>query len=186
MNIQKDKEFWYKRLQGQNDIMQTARIKNLLGSLFKDSFYDHTLDYGCGTGRFSGILSEFSGHVTAVDIVDFAVEDAKKLSPNIGGIYLNDYDELPELEIDLLWVCLTFQHIVQKDIFELITTKLTKSLKHGARVVIIDNALDRAEHVKPRSPEEFKKALGLSTMESRKVTINTRSNDHWLISGIHS
>jgi len=192
----KTRQFWEAKMarqgpsyvgrRGEDHNRQGQRIEQLywdrvgMGAYFPDA-----LDFGCGYGRFLSILSASCGHVWAVDMLESMLEHVRGAFPNVTAITaawppkLLNHDN----SMDLLWGCLVFQHITDDALFEATTKELSRLLKPGARIIIIDNAVDQAPHVKPRGPEAIMKALNAKVDHAEKVTINKRPEDHWLIDG---
>jgi hypothetical protein len=73
---------------------------------------------------------------------------------------------------------------MEDDVFSDTVNEVLRVTSPGSRIMIIDNAVDRAAHVRSRTAEELRSAFKLSTMSVvRRVTVNKRENDHWLIDG---
>ena len=173
---------------GENHEMQQQRIEDLLRTrLDANQYFNCALDYGCGWGRFSEFFSDFCGHIWAADILNELVERAAARAPNITP-FLVSYPlsfplRLPKFE--LLWASLVFQHITDDVMLDATLAEIGRVLKPGARVLILDNARDRAHHVNSREPGRFARALNLKPgWTSELVTINKRPRDHWLLDGV--
>jgi ubiquinone/menaquinone biosynthesis C-methylase UbiE len=168
--------------------LQQKRIESILMTrLRSQDYFEKALDFGCGWGRFIPFFSQFCGHIWAVDLVKEMVDKAAQKAPNVTAIQSKHPFKLPgkESRFDLLWSCFVFQHITDDEVFDVTTKELRRVLKSGARVIIIDNAVDHASHVKPRSVERLAEALELKpTYYASKVTVNQRADDHWLIDGV--
>ena len=168
-------------------IRQREFIECLLRERLKPTdYFQDMLDFGCGIGRFVPFWQNYSGHIWAVDILE---NDLKEITSNginitpVNGTYPPVYsDRIPP--VDLFWSCLVLQHIVDDFLFSLTIAELSKVIKPGARVIILDNAVDVARHVRPRGPDGLAGALGLrKDLRADKVTINKTPKDHWLIDG---
>jgi ubiquinone/menaquinone biosynthesis C-methylase UbiE len=171
---------------GEDHNYQTQLIERLYWSrVGSDAYFSDALDFGCGYGRFTSMLSSSCGHVWAVDMLEDMLAQVRGVVPNVTPIKCSWPPKLlnQDKSMDLLWVCLVFQHIVDDDLFLGTVKELSRLLKSGARVIIIDNAVDHASHVKPRGPDVLMEALGAKVTYADKVTINKRANDHWLIDG---
>lgn len=167
-----------------------SRQGNLIEKLYwdrvgRDAHFENALDFGCGYGRFTPMLCNSCGHVWAVDILEESLEHVRGSAPNVTPVLAEFPLKLlnEDNSIDLLWACLILQHIVKDDLFDATMKELSRLLKPGARVIIIDNAVDQAPHVKPRGPDVLMGALGAKADFAQKVTINKRASDHWLIDG---
>jgi SAM-dependent methyltransferase len=191
-------DFWINKIEQQGDgyvgrlgesqDIQKQRIQDIVKMRIDPSlFYDTALDFGSGWGRFDKFLSDFCGHVWAVDILDTLVRRAAQQAPCITPYCLGFPIHIPleRPKFDLFWGCLVFQHIVNDKLLEDVLAEIRRVLKSGCRVMIVDNAKDRAIHVKPRDPKYFADGLQLKHgWRSDLVTINNRPQDHWFIDGV--
>jgi SAM-dependent methyltransferase len=172
---------------GEKHDIQTQRIEDILRMrLDPTTFFDEAIDFGCGWGRFIPFLSNYCGHIWAVDLLEDQALRAASSSAAVSSFTFRYPGQLPVSgpDIDFLWVCLVFQHIIDDEMLASICQELRRVLKGGARVMILDNAVDRASHVKPREPSIFADLLGLRKgWRADLVTINKRANDHRLIDG---
>lgn len=173
----------------ENHHEQTQKIIVELDQVIpKGSFYPLALDFGSGWGRMLPYLSEIAGHVYAVDLVASALTTAAEKIPNVTTYTIDTSYDLPVKNdtFDLLFSSLVLQHIVDEHLFQAATRELKRVLKPGATVILLDNAIDQAYHVKSRSAEALSSALDLQPgWTAKKVTINKRPEDHWLIKGVH-
>ena len=178
--------FWRGRYQVRNrrdNSDQTRRVQSLLLSkLTPADYYEDGMDFGCGEGRFVSTLTNHVGHLWGVDILPELGEQLAGVSPFF-SYQLASFLELPKCpKLDFLWASFVFQHLVDQEAFELAARGLRDLLKPGARVLILDNAVDKAYHVRSRKPEEFVAALGLRPgWKAELVTVNQRAEDHWLL-----
>jgi SAM-dependent methyltransferase len=164
--------------------VQTTRIASLLrSSILPDTFYENALDLGCGRGRFIPILSSFCGHVWGVDIVPELLCDIEYRAPSATAFCVGSDYRLPAGPHDFLWSAFCFQHIVNDAMFAAVTDEIKRVMKKDARVILVENAKDRAAHVRPRKPNEYAAALGMKEYTAKLVTVNDRPNDHWWIDG---
>jgi SAM-dependent methyltransferase len=172
----------------QNYRLQQQAIESLLRVRLKpDDYFTNGMDFGCGYGRFIPLLSLFCGHVWAVDLLPDMLERASKQASNVTPIRSAWPFRFPARgpSMDFVWACLVFQHIVDEDLFQKTAEELRRVIKPGARVLILDNAMDKAPHVKPRGEGALAAALGLQAgYWSERVTINQRPKDHILLDGI--
>lgn len=172
---------------GEPTHVQTLKIESILKAKMPPTeYYPEGVDFGCGPGRFIPFLSNHCGHLWAVDLTLEALKDAKRRANNVSTIEATCPLKLPwkDRRIGFLWAGLVFQHIVDDDIFKLSVTELSRVLVPGARVLILDNGIDIANHVKPRGPDILAGVFNFRPgWTATKVTINNRPNDHWLIDG---
>jgi len=164
---------------------QTLRIESLINKrIGTNDWFEDTLDFGCGQGRFIPLLSKVSGHVWAVDILPELNSTVRACSINVSSITLEWPLRLPRA-VDFMLAVFVFQHITDDGYMRIVADEIKRVLKPGARVLVLDNAQDKAAHVRPRTPPGFAALLGLRPGYSAElVTVNKRPNDHWLIDGI--
>ena len=165
--------------------LQARKIESLiLRALEPVDYFKDGMDFGCGYGRMIPTLSQYCGHIWAVDLLDSMLEKAQSAAPNVTIVPSVWPVTLAIPMVDLLWAGLVLQHIVNESLFQATTVEISRVLRSGARVLVLDNAVDKAPHVKPRGPDVLAKALGLrSGWRADKVTINQRPNDHWFLDG---
>lgn len=167
--------------------LQTLRIEGLFRRKFRQGeFYEYGMDLGCGSGRLTPMLSNVCGHLWAVDIVDEVIDQAKAKTPSATGWLVKWPIKFPARSacVDLMVACLCFQHITDSEIFEKVIAEIRRVLRPNARVLILDNAIDKAYHVRSRTPKEFSEPLRLLPgLITEQVTINNRPSDHWFIDG---
>ncbi len=169
---------------GQDHTLQQRKIESLLLRALKPTDqFEHGLDYGCGCGRMLPVLSDFCAHIWAADILESSLEQAKAAAPNVTPIQLGYPVKLFIPPIDFLWCGLVLQHITDDELFEQVLDEIARVLRPGARVLLLDNAVDKASHVKPRGPDSIVSRLKLTNYSASLVTIDNRPNDHWLIDG---
>lgn len=146
-------------------------------------YYASCLDLGCGSGRFIPILSSFCGHVWAVDIVEELMTAVEYRSPAATAWYIDQEYRLPDGPHDFLWSAFCFQHMTKDHVFDEVCHEIRRVMKKGARIFLLENAKDRASHVRPRTPDEYAKGLNLAQHTAKLVTVNKKLNDHWWIEG---
>jgi len=173
---------------GEDHLLQKKAIESLLMTRLKTTdFFTDGLDFGCGYGRFVPFLSNFCGHLWAVDIVPDIVERVRGVAPTVSALKVSHPIILPFKggRIDFVWACLVFQHLVAPEFFSAACQEIRRVTKPGARMIVIDNAVDKAPHVSPRGPEVLTRELGFRPgWYADKITINKRPQDHWLIDGV--
>jgi SAM-dependent methyltransferase len=165
--------------------LQARKIESLLlKALSPDDFYKDGIDFGCGYGRFIPTLSHYCGHIWAIDLLDSMLAQAASAAPNVTVVPSTWPISFAIPPVDFLWAGLVIQHIVDEPIYQATIAELKRLLKPGARVILLDNAVDLAPHVKPRGPEMLARHLELRPgWKADRVTINQRPNDHWFIDG---
>ena len=188
------KEFWQARTRagdayvgrvGEDHRRQQQRMEQLLTQHFTPfDFYLDALDFGCGWGRMVPYFAQYCGHIWAVDIVPEMAQRAAQKATTVTPLALGPNGQINSPQVDLLWAGLVLQHIVNPDVLQATLHELRRVLKRGARVLILDNAVDHAPHVQSRNPDELASALLLQSWKVERVTINQREQDHWLLDGI--
>lgn len=166
--------------------MQTRKIESLLlRAISPESYFQDGIDFGCGYGRFIPTLSHWCGHIWGIDLLDNMLDRAQSAAPNVTIVPSTWPASFAVPPADFLWAGLVIQHIVDDKIYQATMAELRRVLKPGARVILLDNAVDVAPHVKPRGPEMLARDLGLRPgWKADKVTINKRPNDHWFVDGL--
>lgn len=191
MLFEQAKAFWAARFNNTQDLAgQQLRVESALRHRLKANVYhEHGMDFGCGDGRFVPLLSQHCGHVWAVDILPQAIDAAEKRSEFTTGVLAKWPFKMiwRKPRLDLLWVSFVFQHITGDAMLESVCAELVRVSKPGCRVLIVDNAVDKAWHVKSRPAEKLARLLNLnSSFTAERITVNDRPADHWLIDGIRS
>lgn len=184
--VGKYKTFWQQRLSSRGeDRLQTTRVCNLLREcMLNTQTYDSGMDVGCGTGRFLPILSAYCRHMWAVELLPTTVPCILARGSTVTPYIVPQTLTYPDGPHDFVFVSFVLQHLVEDDVFAETTNEILRVTKPGSRILIIDNAVDRAAHVRSRSSEELRAAFKLGTTTiTRRVTVNKRENDHWLIDG---
>lgn len=184
--IGKYKTFWQQRLSSRGeDRLQTTKVCNLVRSCIPNTqTYQSAVDLGCGAGRFLPLLSAYCRHVWAVDIVPSVVPCILARGSNITPYIVSEPFTLPSGPHDFVFVAFVLQHLMEDEVFVETVDEIRRVTVSGSRIMVLDNATDKAAHVRPRAAEDITKALGLSsTTVVRRVTVNKRENDHWLIDG---
>jgi SAM-dependent methyltransferase len=97
------------------------------------------LDYGCGTGDFSKLLSKYFDKVIATDISNKVMDKAKLQNKNINIEYCELGNNIFEYQYDLILSITVLQHIVDNDkLFELIG-KLKSSLSNHGIIIVFES-----------------------------------------------
>lgn len=166
---------------GKKDDQVQVRFEHLLkGRLKANDYFEHGMDFGCGLGRFLPLLSQYCGHLWAVELLPEQIETARRAAPNVTGLLSDDPLCFPAgLKINFLWACMVFQHIVDDQVFERTCAEIVRVLKPGARVILVDNAVAKEAHIKPRTPAVFAQQLQLMPWYTAD-----RPLGHWMIDGI--
>jgi ubiquinone/menaquinone biosynthesis C-methylase UbiE len=97
----------------------------------------HMLEIGCGVGRMTRMLARIFGRVTAVDVSDEMLAEAKK---NLAGfdnvaLLLGDgasFSGVPDGECDFAFSFIVFQHIPSIDVIRSYCRDVCRVLKPGS------------------------------------------------------
>jgi hypothetical protein len=177
--------FWQKRAQRDANVTsrhtakQTKQITDKLRSAFGGGQFDHGLDFGCGTGRFTDVIAEHCDKLTAVDLVDTLKEPAVNVEFQLVGFPTKL--ELPDASVDFCAAILVFQHIVDEHWLEDAAAELRRVLADSAMVVIIDDSGKPSWHVKQRQAEEFKRLLDFGWYENKTMDLDGEESHHIVI-----
>ena len=120
---------------------------------------------------------------TAMYLLDEMLCDIEYRAQSATAFCLDAEYQLPHGPHDMLWSAFCFQHITNDAMFSVVTGEIRRVMKKGARVILVENAKDKASHVRPRTPNEYAVGLGLKDYSAKLVTVNERPNDHWWIDG---
>ena len=116
------------------------------------------LDYGCGTGDFSKILSKYCDKVIATDISDKVIDKAKSENTNSNIEYHELGNNIFEYKYDLILSVTVLQHILDNDKLSELIGKFESSLsKHGIIIVFesfSENGTN-SDYQKLRNVEDF-------------------------------
>jgi len=122
------------------------------------------LDIGCGTGIYSEYYNEKGADVVGSDISSSAVKLSRKFVPN--GDFLqaeSSCQPLPDNLFDISHIFSVCYHIVNDKKWEETLSELIRLTKSGGYLVMriewVEKKDRRAEHVKYRSRESYKKIL---------------------------
>lgn len=182
--------FWEQRYQNADSaafLSQTSTLEQLiLARLGGQTYFRRGLEVGSGRGRLVPFLANVCGHVDAIDTLGSLGPTVEAKAPNVTYIQADYPPTLPFRSpvFDFVLACHAFQHVVSDAVFTALTAEIKRVTLSGGRLIIIDNAVDRAGHIKYRSPDIFAKHLGLKPgFFSERLSIN-KPNDHWLIDGV--
>lgn len=128
------------------------------------------LDFGCGTGRFTGDLARMiQGRAIGLDTTRAFIE----MAPRAHGVEYRPMiaGRIPvgDAEVDLLWVCLVLGGILQNDVLRRSVAELNRVLKPGGLLVLVENTsamADRA-HWRFRSIGAYQRLLSFAELEHK-------------------
>ena len=139
---------------------QALRLR-VIEELCAGKRFRSVLDYGCGIGDFSVLLSKFSDAVLAVDLSSDVIDIAKvsNSAPNVRYEVLEDgYPNVKRGGYDLVLAITVFQHILKDQDFVRCLKDLKLSLADGGRLILVDSFSDSnqsSEYLKFRALDHF-------------------------------
>jgi len=146
----------------------------------------HVLDFGCGVGRFSYLVSNVVDQYDGVDLNEGALDLVPEIE-NAIFTYLSE-DRLPfdDNIFDGAVALTVLQHIVDPDAFSLWTSELARVIKPGGFFIGIETPelpkkrapRGPAYHMCWRTPEIIAEALGAEVEESYLLTAEFK-NSHY-------
>jgi SAM-dependent methyltransferase len=159
------------------DTLQKIAIQKALSQEKKEII----IDFGCGSGRFSDLLSPYCQFLVGLEIIPQMVEIAQNESKNSNvGFVLYDGLNLPlkENKAELLISINVFQYITEKAELEKVLREIGKCLKpHGELVCI-----EQVTKSKKRWQRDFKTYLDLFKQNNfRKIAEYPIRKGHFLL-----
>lgn len=119
---------------GEDHIKQGARIADALRPNLAE-YYSHGLDFGCGWGRLTDVLTGVCGHLWAVDIYEDWVERAAT-APAVTGVTLTSTTlPLEDASMNLIVDIMTFQSIRSAQVKEAYARELQRILVPGGTFI---------------------------------------------------
>lgn len=156
-----NREYWDNRVEqfghtGWNDMYiyaydQKARLKTIEEILNFHNVNGLALDYGCGVGDFSRLLSLHCTKVIGVDISKNAINIAKQKSyehKNIEYCCELDNINLEEKSIDIITCITVLQHITDTDYLKNKLEYFNRILKEDGLIVILEAAPNKVSDKK--------------------------------------
>lgn len=159
--------------------VSAAKIYAKYGSLFRDKFSGRTvLDFGCGWGRLSKVLSECGAVVTGIDVVAWAVEQACKYVP-LGKFVEFDgkWIPFPNEFFDGVFTWTVLQHVHPERIFG-VMDEIYRVMTPGSNLVMYENVSkkpDNQMYIWFRSAEWY-----IDLAESIGFTVVSRECVDWI------
>jgi len=131
---------------GESHAEQADRISVHLRELTDDLFVDHALDFGCGWGRFSELLSARCTHLWAADVFQDWVDRAVGIVPNATAVLMSDQRVRVDAgSMNAVFDIMTIQSIDNDTLAREAMCELRRISAPGATVISL-------HIVKPRSP----------------------------------
>lgn len=173
------KEYWdkrYKDRQSYEDETGHARFENALERITANQ---KVLDIGCGVGTFCKMVKDKypSCIVCGIDISERAIEENKKVMPEIEWIAGKLEDSKLDSDFDLVFSGETLEHLDDPEVlFEI----AYRALKVGGELIITtpkNDMIDSPEHTWMFDTEDIEK-LYLSSGFSLPVFLPLANNEH--------
>ncbi len=120
------------------------------------------LDFGCGPGRFEPMLSKLvKDKVYAVDPISTLIKFAPKIENVEYQILKNEYINLPNESIDIIFVSLVLGGITNKRKLEKVITEFKRIAKRDAIFFIVENTAkeENSNYWHYRSVDEYVELL---------------------------
>jgi len=96
----------------------------------KDSIH-YVLDFGSGIGRWMGLLSKYCDYYYCCDIMKFNLPNFKQIKNNI--------IPFKNIKFDLIWACVTLQHVVDRSLLEYYLQQFYDLLNDNKYILIVEN-----------------------------------------------
>lgn len=121
------------------------------------------LDLGCGIGRWIPLLTKFYTNYYGVDIVTVATNESKKILDALNiknyslGLIHDGTIPFNTMKFDLIWTCVSLQHIVDDNLLEYYITQFSNMISESGKVMITENIFKTKnnDYIKFRSPKEY-------------------------------
>lgn len=137
--------------------MRLQLIKQIVKKYFPNGARS-SLDYGCGSGDFTNLLSIFSKQTIGVDLADEIIMNAtNKYNQKNVSFYCTDKFELKSNKYSIITAITVFQHILDDEkLIELLHTMNT-TIEDDGVLIIIDSYGKQIEndYLKQREFESF-------------------------------
>lgn len=157
--MESNKAYWNERARknghtGWNDLViyyydQKVRL-NTIDYILKKTMLNRgglSLDYGCGSGDFSEVLSKYFSEVMATDISEIVLSSAKKNNKNSNVIFVALDDKIFDNDYELILSITVLQHILNDKDLEKLLEKFAKSLKEkNGKIILLESiAIDEMD-----------------------------------------
>jgi len=109
---------------------------------FKPFIKGRVLDFGCGNGSFTYMVSKYCDSIYGIDCSSIAIDKAKKAYPKIGFQILGGNNKLPydDESFDAIFIIDVLEHILD---IETLLEEVSRVLKPGGHLLITTSQLTR-------------------------------------------
>lgn len=131
------------------------------------------LDYGCGVGDFSRMLSTLGGRVVAYDLTDEIVSAARIRDDSSSAFYTSKLSEtLESSPFDLVLSITVLQHILDDAALQGVIDNLAGSLVEGGCMLVIETTGEpnaSSSHVRLRTKEMWERFFMTASLKLREA-----------------
>lgn len=133
------------------------------------------LDFGCGSGRFTALLSRIAKEYVGADIAPEGIELAEECYPTAEYWELTN-GSIPDLDatFDSIVAVFVLQHMVEWGDYVTWCSEFNRVLKPGGSLIVIDRdpwtdgVPVQLAHMHPRGTEAIEMATGCSLVSSKR------------------
>jgi trans-aconitate methyltransferase len=168
-----DKSYWNDRVSkfghtGWSDFATYYYDQNLRLNAIKQIIADSelkiktALDYGCGTGDFSKLLTKYCDKVIATDISDKVIEKANSDNKNDNIEYHELSDNIFSYKYELILSVTVLQHILDDEKLSELIGKFESSLRDHGKIIVFESFAKNgvsSNYQKLREVDDFVKAF---------------------------
>lgn len=119
------------------EYMHSAR-QAVTGLLQNNRLHGHVVEFACGTGLWTSVLSELVDHVTAVDVAPEMLRIARdRMLPNVEFVQADLFSWVPTAQWDGAFFANWHSHVPSEQIPSFWST-VDRAVRHGGPVVFLD------------------------------------------------
>jgi ubiquinone/menaquinone biosynthesis C-methylase UbiE len=147
---------------------QFVRINSVQFVLEKLTNKSLALDFGCGSGEFTNILSQKFEKAIGFDISELVLKIAKDKFDNPRVKFTSNYEEIKEAKLDLILVITVLQHIVEEHELIEVLRQFCKQLAPNGSIIILESFSDtetKNEYLNLRKFSDFNNLLNKNGLE---------------------
>ena len=111
-------------------------------------------EFGCGYGRMTQVLTEYSSNIIGFEREHFLVDDAVRLIPDVKFLQLDDLSEtdMPSNCFDVIITFTFLQHLIEP-VVRKVTQEMLRCLRLGGHIIICeetDSNHSMGDHADPK------------------------------------